>query len=108
MLTDGLIFFVLPLKFADSNFYSDYYTQALENADTLEHPFSHWKGKSGPGGAEKGKGYALSAAKTKLLAEVKDAGDVKAGQHPALKRGGGAVGMAQTEDRLNHKGAAGM
>ena len=95
-----------PYACADSNFYSAYYTQALENADALEHPFSHWKGKSGPGGAEKGKGYALSEPKTKLLAEVEDAGDVKADQHPALKKGGAAVGMAQTKERLNHKGAA--
>ncbi len=91
---------------SDSNFYSDYYTQALQNIDTLEHPFSHWKGKSGPGGAEKGKGYALSAEMSDSFDKIKDASDIKAEQHPGLKPGGSSIGIPQPNHVLNHLGAA--
>ena len=58
--------------------------QALVNIDTLEHPLSHWKGKSGPGGAEKGNGYQLSTEKGKMLKEVENARDRKMPQHTSL------------------------
>ena len=114
-------FFVLFFFFAslttplahhtDSNFYGDYYTQALENLDTLEHPLSHWKGKSGPGGADKGNGYALSKEKGDAMKKIDKIGDFKSPQHPGLdkqlldKKLGQSIGVDQRPTVLNHKGA---
>ena len=99
-----------------STFYADYYTQALVNIDTLEHPLSHWKGKSGPGGAEKGNGYQLSTEKGKMLKEVENARDRKMPQHTSLNtkmlqsKNGESLGREQKAIRkgdVNHKGVGG-
>ena len=96
-----------------STFYADYYTQALINIDTLEHPLSHWKGKSGPGGAEKGNSFALSTEKEKALKLVKDARDRQMSQHTSLMpemlkvKNGETLGRLQSplmKNDVNHKG----
>jgi hypothetical protein len=100
-----------------ATFYADYYTQALINVDTIEHPLSHWKGKSGPGGAEKGNGYALSKEKgdsIKKKADAKKAGELKGSQpqHTSLndemlKVGNGEpLGRKQSPEVNDNEGVA--
>ena len=95
-----------------ATFYADYYTQALINIDTLEHPLSHWKGKSGEGGAEKGRGFALSTEKEKVLKSVETNADLKMNQHTSLQdtalknKNGEPLGRKQTAGINNNKGIA--
>ena len=105
-----------------ATFYADYYTQALINIDTLEHPLSHWKGQATDhwekedNGAEKGKGYAITTEKGKILEKRENSRDRKMPQHTSLNenmlkvKNGEMLGRKQNEispGEMNHKGVGG-